>query len=87
MDFTVGQVVYSKNGRDKGRVFVVLSVEGDMVYLTDGKRRTLETPKRKKIKHVQPTNTIDVRLHNKIENNEYLQNADIVKVLKEYIGQ
>ena len=54
----IGQVVFSKCGRDKGRAFVVLSVEGEYVFLADGQLRPLNKPKKKKAKHTQPTHTI-----------------------------
>jgi len=54
----VGQVVFSKCGRDKGRAFVVLSVEDEYVFLSDGQLRPLNKPKKKKIKHTQPTHTV-----------------------------
>lgn len=84
MEYTVGQVVYSKSGRDKGNALVIISVEGEYIYLADGKRRTLEKPKRKKIKHVQPTNYVNCILKKKLEEKGYVLNADIVKILKEY---
>ncbi len=84
MKYTVGQVVYSKSGHDKGDAFVILSVEGEYIYLADGKRRPLEKPKRKKIKHVQPTNYVNYVLQKMLEEKGYIVNADIVKVLKEY---
>ena len=54
----VGQIVFSKNGRDKGRAFVVTAVEEEYVFLADGKLRPLNKPKRKKTRHTQPTSTI-----------------------------
>ena len=54
----VGQVVFSKCGRDKGRAFVVLSVEDEYVFLSDGQLRPLNKPKKKKIKHTQPTHAV-----------------------------
>jgi len=54
----VGQVVFSKCGRDKGRAFMVLSVEGEYVFLADGQLRPLSKPKKKKVKHIQPTHVI-----------------------------
>ena len=54
----IGQIVFSKRGRDKDRAFVVMSVEGGYVFLADGKMRPLDKPKKKKAKHVQPTNTV-----------------------------
>ena len=53
-----GLIVFSKRGRDKGKVFVVISVDtvGEYLNLVDGRTRLLVKPKKKKIKHVQPTN-------------------------------
>lgn len=86
MEFTKGQVVYSKSGHDKGLAFIVVDVEGDYLFLADGKHRKLEHPKRKKIKHVQITNVIDENIKAKLENNEYLLDADISKALKGMTG-
>ena len=72
-----GQVVFSKNGRDKGRAFVVLSVEGEYLFLADGKMRPLKKPKKKKARHVQPTKHI-VGMQNTVGG---LLDADIRKWL------
>ena len=53
-----GTVVRSAAGRDKGGFFVVLSVEGGYAYLSDGKRRPLDRPKKKKQIHLAATNTV-----------------------------
>ncbi len=58
MDITVGNAVYSRAGRDKGELFIVLKVEGDYVYLADGKKRRVSNPKKKKIKHLNRTNFV-----------------------------
>ncbi|MEG1426197.1 MAG: KOW domain-containing RNA-binding protein [Oscillospiraceae bacterium] len=54
---TRGQIVRSLKGRDKGDFQVVLSCEGAFVTLCDGKRRSLEKPKKKKTFHVAATNS------------------------------
>lgn len=78
----IGTIVFSKRGRDKGRLFIVIAAEDDYVYLTDGVMRPLETPKKKKIKHIQITNTVlDMSSHNFIGG---LKNSDIKKMLREY---
>ncbi len=51
----IGQVVFSKSGRDKGLPFVVTQVSGEYVFLVDGRLRKLNKPKKKKEKHVQRT--------------------------------
>ena len=48
-----GSVVFSKKGRDKGRVFVVLySLDADYVMICDGDLRKLDHPKKKKRLHL-----------------------------------
>ena len=84
MEYEAGQIVYSKSGHDKGKIFIILSVEGEYVYLADGKCLSLEKPKRKKIKHIQPTKFVSEFLKEKLIEKSYLLNADIVKVLREY---
>ena len=81
--FAVGQVVFSKRGRDKGEPFVVVAEEDGFVYLVDGKLRPLARPKKKKIKHVQLTYHIDAELAGKIARNAQLD-ADFRKALKAF---
>ncbi len=78
--------MFSKSGHDKGGAFVVIALEEEYLYIADGKRRTLEKPKRKKIKHVQKTNYVDTELKERLENRSQILNADIVKALKKYIN-
>ena len=47
----------------------------------------MDKPKKKKTKHVQITNYCDAELKTKIENGEYLLDADFVKALKRYSSQ
>ena len=70
-----GQIVYSKAGRDKGRVYVVLNVDGGYAYLADGTLRGVGNPKKKKLMHIQPVNSVgpDIKTDH-----------DIRKALKEY---
>ena len=58
MDICKGMLVYSKAGRDKGKLFLVLNTENDFVYLADGDTRRVTKPKKKKLKHVNKTNRI-----------------------------
>jgi ribosomal protein L14E/L6E/L27E len=50
MTFTMAKSIA---GHDKTEVYVVIREDGDAVYLANGKNRTVTSPKRKKIKHVQ----------------------------------
>lgn len=58
MDIRVGSIVCSRAGRDKGRFFAVLSLSGDFAAIADGDLRKTERPKRKKLRHLAPTNWV-----------------------------
>lgn len=53
-----GQIVRSIAGHDKHRYYVVVESQLEEVLLVDGKQRKLESPKRKNIKHLAPTQCI-----------------------------
>lgn len=58
MNIVKGSIVRAKSGRDKGGFFVVLGTEQQFAYIADGKRRRVEKPKKKKLIHLAPTNTV-----------------------------
>ncbi|MCL2674214.1 MAG: KOW domain-containing RNA-binding protein [Defluviitaleaceae bacterium] len=80
----VGQIVYSKAGRDSGNPFVVVAVDGDYAYIVNGDSRPLARAKKKKSKHIQPTNDIEHAFAAKIAAGVYVNDAEIVKLLKVY---
>lgn len=53
MDYNPFQMAESLAGRDKGEIFCVIECTEKAVLLADGKRRTLEHPKRKNLRHVK----------------------------------
>lgn len=81
----IGQVVFSKSGRDKGRPFIVLSIEEEYAYLVDGKLRKIASPKYKSIKHIQKTNDAIEWIKQRIIEDKMVSDADIRKVLKNYL--
>ena len=84
VDITLGQVVYSKAGRDSGKRFLITGIENDLyVLIADGDLRRLEKPKRKKIKHLGFTDTVIDAIGTKLRDNARVTNADIRKALKE----
>ena len=52
MDLRRGDVVRSLSGHDSGELFCVLDTDGERLLLADGKRRRVNSPKRKNVKHV-----------------------------------
>lgn len=56
-NLSIGQIVLSKSGRDSGRPFVIVDIVDSLyVNIADGNLRKIDNPKKKKIKHLQPTN-------------------------------
>ena len=84
LEYQIGQVVYSKSGHDKGDVQMIAAVEGEYLFLVDGKRRKLEKPKRKKKMHVQPTTYIVESVAEKLQQGSSVLDAEIKKALKKY---
>lgn len=80
----IGEFAKSKAGHDKDEIFVIINKEDEYVYLVDGKSRTIEKPKKKKVKHIQVINKIDEELLIKFETDKILRNEDIKKAIKSY---
>lgn len=58
-DISPGQLVRSKAGRDKDRLFIIIGIIDDQyVTIVDGDLRRVEKPKRKKIRHLSKINKI-----------------------------
>lgn len=53
-----GTVVISGAGHDCGRAMLVVRIDGDYIFVADGKERKLEKPKKKNQKHVRVTNRV-----------------------------
>jgi large subunit ribosomal protein L14e len=79
----LGRIVYSKSGRDKGKMFVIIGiVDENFVLLADGDLRKIENPKLKNIKHVQMTNMIAEDILSMINKGVLPDNHIIKKILK-----
>ena len=79
MNIVKGSVVKSTAGRDQGSLFVATAVEDRFVFISDGKERKLEHPKRKNVKHISPTGS-------RIDTNG-LTNKKLKKLLSELTTQ
>lgn len=58
MELVKGQVVFSRKGRDTGKAYVVVGLEGERALLCDGGKRTLSEPKRKNLRHINSSMTV-----------------------------
>ncbi len=83
----VGEFAKSKAGHDKEQIFIILNIEDEYVYLADGKSRSIDKPKKKKIKHIQVINMIDVELQKKLEAHIPIHDEDIKRAIKLYVKE
>ena len=80
-----GRVVRSKAGRDEGKYFVVIALDGDeFALVADGQRRGIEKPKRKRLKHLFVTEETISGLQSRLEAGEAVENHELRKWLAAY---
>ena len=84
MEIAKSDIVRSGAGRDKGKLFVVLAVEGEYLLLADGKGRKVETLKRKKRRQVLFVASDTTRLSEKIKGSEKITNSELRRTLAGY---
>lgn len=79
--YSVGNLAQSLVGHDKNEIFVIIREEGEYVYLSDGKKRSLINPKKKNKKHIQP-------IHYKNESlSEIKSNEGIKRVIQLFLKE
>lgn len=85
MTFSLGELIYSKAGRDTSRKFIVTNIiDEEYVLISDGDLRKIEKPKKKKIKHIKTCGIIIDSLNKKLKSKEKLTNAEIRKAIQQY---
>lgn len=78
-----GQIVRSKAGHDKGDIFFVVGVlDDEYVLIADGGRRKYDSPKKKKVKHLQPYNRINETIAEVISSGKRVENIDLQRELE-----
>ena len=85
MDIARSNIVKSIAGRDAGSLFFVLATEGDFLLLADGRRR-VESPKRKRRKHVELVEEGSGPAADKIRSSEKITNSELRKALAAVSG-
>ena len=81
----IGQFAVSKAGHDKGSLYVIVAQAGEFVFLCDGKTKTPEKPKKKKLKHIQPIKrTVEEELLQKLQTGGKIYPEEIRYAVKKY---
>jgi len=84
----IGQLVTSKAGHDKGTMYVVVAADDEYVYVSDGKLKLPEKPKKKRIRHIQPINAyVGQELIAKLKSKSTVYAEEIKYALKNYSKQ
>ncbi|HEX6989439.1 MAG TPA: KOW domain-containing RNA-binding protein [Bacillota bacterium] len=82
-----GQLVTSRAGRDKGRPFFVLRVVDERyAEVADGDLRSVERPKRKNVRHLQPHTVVHPGLAAMLERGEFPSDEALRHMLAEALG-
>lgn len=79
----IGRVVLSKAGRDKGKLFTVVGqIDQDYVLIANGTNRSVDKPKKKKIKHLNLMPDYLDSIRDKLLKGQKVLDADIRKSLE-----
>lgn len=85
-EICIGDIVKSTQGHDKHKLSVVVKCVGDdYIMMVDGERRKVDSPKLKKIKHIELVGRDD-KVSNLLEEDK-LTDQTILDMLNQYIMQ
>ena len=74
----LGKVVSSKAGRDMHRNFIVVGIiNNEYVYISDGELRKIAKPKKKKVKHLNFSDTVAEEIRDLILSEKEVTNSKI----------
>ena len=76
-EYKAGMLVRSLAGHDKSNIYVIMKTDDAYAYLADGKIRTLDHLKKKKLKHIE-------MLDKMCDVTEFVNDAQIRKIIKEF---
>lgn len=82
-DVTLGQIVHSRAGRDKGRYFIVVGIiDSNYVLIADGDLRKISSPKKKKLMHLVCHDKFADDIRKSLIEGKRITDADIRKSLQ-----
>ncbi|HAI86270.1 MAG TPA: RNA-binding protein [Firmicutes bacterium] len=82
---SLGQLVVSKMGRDKGRLYVVVGLsESRYAYIADGVTHRMSSPKRKNRAHLIVLEQVDEGAKSRLASGLPLSDTQLVTALRAY---
>ena len=85
--FLIGDIVLSGAGRDKGKNFVVVSVDGICAQICDGDLRKADKPKKKKQRHLKKTSGHSDYIAEKLMTDGKVTNTELRRAVAEFEEQ
>ena len=78
----LGRLVRSRAGHDRGTLLVIVGIaDEEHVLVADGRLRTLEKPKKKKLRHLEVGKCFSEELQKKLASSSPVQNAELRKFI------
>ena len=82
VEFKEAGLVKSLAGHDKDELYIIISVQGEYVNLSDGRRHPLSKQKRKNRKHLQLTGKYDETLRKKLTEGGTVSDEEIASLIR-----
>ena len=79
-------LVKSLAGHDKKEFYIIIRVQGEYAYLSDGRKHPPDLPKRKNIKHLQPLKEYDKGLREKLIMGSRVEDEEIARWIRSRIS-
>ena len=80
-----GHFATARAGHDAGVLYVIVREEGGYVYLSDGRLRTVQHPKKKNCKHIQIIReTVQADILDRLQREETVFDHEIKYAIKQY---
>ena len=81
----IGEIVYSKAGRDRGRYFAVVEIVGEgFVRVADGDVRRIKNAKLKNVKHLRSTGDRLEKIADKLARGAQVCDKELYSALRMY---
>lgn len=83
-----GHFATARAGHDAGTLYVIVREEGRYVYLSDGRLRTMQHPRKKSRRHIQIINkTVAADILDRLLKEEEVFDHEIKHAIKQYLSE
>ena len=76
-EFMIADVVSPTAGREAGKLYYVVGLDGEYILLANGKDRSVEKPKRKKCKHTDKVLRSETRVAEKLRSGDKVLDSEL----------